>query len=164
MTDTPYSKLCEGIPSVIRNSQAKPKTVRPKRLWNRHRGQNLVELVLTLPFVVVMLFFIIELGRAWMVYEGAKMAARDGAYTASIYHNAKTGQTQLDNKLSAAGLTVKTATVSQVPNQHAYQADVTVTFSPFFGSLSIPTLSGPISIIPSQFDVTYKAITDVSVY
>lgn len=129
-----------------------------------HRGQNLVELVLTLPFVVIMLFFIIELGRAWMVYEGAKMAARDGAYTASIYHNANTGQTQLDNKLAAAGLTVKSAKVSQVPNQHAYQADVTVTFSPFFGGLSIPTLSGAISILPAQFDISYQSITDVAVY
>jgi len=129
-----------------------------------HRGQNLVELVLTLPFVVIMLFFIIELGRAWMAYEGAKMAARDGAYTASIYHNASTGQTQLDNKLAAAGLTVKTAKVSQVPNQHAYQADVTVTFSPFFGSVTIPTLSGPISILPAQFDISYQSITDVAVY
>ena len=42
-----------------------------RRKRARHRGQNLVELVLTLPFVVIMLFFIIELGRAWMVYEGA---------------------------------------------------------------------------------------------
>jgi Flp pilus assembly protein TadG len=128
------------------------------------RGQNLVELVLTLPFVVLMMFFIIELGRAWMVYEGAKMAARDGAYTASIYHNVDAGETQLKNKLDAAGLTTKTYKVSQVRDKHAYEANVTVTFSPFFGGLSIPTLSGSISILPSEFDISYTAVTDVAIY
>jgi Flp pilus assembly protein TadG len=129
-----------------------------------HRGQNLVELVLTLPFVILMMFFIIEIGRAWMTYESAKMAARDGAYTASIYHNATTGQTQLNNKLSAAGLSAKVAQVQQIQNEHAYKADVIVTFTPFFGGLSIPTLSGTMPIIPSAFDLSYSSITDVSIY
>ncbi len=128
------------------------------------KGQNLVELVLTLPFVLALLFFTIDLGRVWMVYEGAKMAARDAAYTAAIYHSASVGKTQLDNKLAASGLDVKTATVKQVTNQHAYQVDVTVSFKPLFAQLSIPTLAGPQAIIPNGFDVNYAAITDVSVY
>lgn len=130
----------------------------------KSQGQNLVELALTLPFVIIMLFFIIELGRAWFVYEGTKMAAMEGAYSASVYHNPMVGQTQLNNKLAAAGLNVKSARVSQVPNQHAYQADVTVTFTPFFGGISIPTLNGPISIIPGAFDITYSAVEDVAIY
>jgi Flp pilus assembly protein TadG len=128
------------------------------------RGQNLVELALTLPFVIIMLFFIIELGRVWFVYEGAKMAALEGAHTAAIFHNDTVGESQLNKKLAAAGLNVKSSNVSQVANQHAYQADVTVGFSPFFGGLSIPTLSGPISIIPGDFDITYTAIEDVAIY
>jgi hypothetical protein len=130
----------------------------------RQAGQNLVELGFTLPFVIIMIFFIIEIGRAWMAYEGAKMAAREGAYVASLYHNVKAGQDQLNYKLSATGLTVKTATVAQVPGQHAYKSDVTVTFQPLFGTLKIATLSGPITILPAQFDLSYKAITDVAVY
>ncbi len=128
------------------------------------RGQNLVELALTLPFVIIMIFMIIELGRAWFVYEGAKMAATEGAYTASIYHNASVGQDQQDNKLAAAGLDVKASRVTQVQNQHAYQANVTVTFTPFFGSLAIPTLNGPMRLLPAAFDISYSAVQSVSIY
>jgi Flp pilus assembly protein TadG len=148
------------------NRKAASSMNRPKASprYSRQAGQNLVELALTLPFVIVMIFFIIETGRAWMAYEGAKMAAREGAYVASLYHNAKAGQDQLDYKLNAAGLTVKTAKVTQVPGQHAYASDVTVTFQPLFGSMKIATMTGTISILPSQFDLSYKSITDVSVY
>lgn len=128
-----------------------------------HRGQNLVELVLTLPFVLLFIFFIIDVGRAWMTIEGAKMAGRDAAYTAAIYHSASVGQTQLNNKLSAVGMQ-GTGTVRQIPNQHAYEANVNATFTPLFAQLSIPTLTGPVRILPASFPVTYTAITDVSVY
>lgn len=129
----------------------------------KSRGQNLVELGLTLPFVLILLFFIIELGRAWFVYEGAKMAAMEGAHAASIYHNPGVGKQQLDAKLGAAGLS-GSGNVSQVPNAHAYQADVTVKFTPFFGGISIPTVSGSIPILPKSFDVKYTAVEDVAVY
>ncbi len=129
-----------------------------------HRGQNLVELGLTLPFVLIMMFFIIDVARAWFAYEGAKMAATEGAHVASIYHNPAAGQTQLNNKLASAGLDVQTATVTQVPNQHAYQANVTVSFTPFFAGVSIPTVSGNIPIIPAQFNISYNAVESVSVY
>jgi Flp pilus assembly protein TadG len=130
----------------------------------KSRGQNLVELGLTLPFVILLLFFIIELGRAFFVYNAAKMAANEGAHAATVYQNPSVGRTQLTRKVSAAGLTATTATVSQIPNQHAYRADVTVPFKPFFGGISIPTVSGSIPIIPKQFDIQYTAIENVAVY
>lgn len=130
----------------------------------RQRGQNLVELALTLPFVLLLLFFIIEMGRLWFTYEGAKMSASEGAHTAAMYHSTQVGKTQLDNKLAAIGLDVKGATINQVTNQHAYQANVTVKYSPFFGGISIPTLSGPIPIIPDSFDITYNAVEDMAIY
>ena len=141
-----------------------PTHTQQRRSRGRHKGQNLVELALTLPYVLIMIFFVIEMGRAWMTFEGAKMAARDGAYTASIYHNTQAGKGQMDYKLAAAGLTAKTSQVKQMPGQHAYQAEVTVSYSPFFSGLSIPTISGPIQIFPAAFDVSYSAVTDVSVY
>jgi Flp pilus assembly protein TadG len=130
----------------------------------RHTGQNLVELVLTLPFVLILVFFIIEAGRVNFTFQGAKMAVMSGAHTAALYHNAAVGKQQLDNKLAATGLTATTASVVQLPNRHAYQATVTVHYAPFFGGVSIPTLSGPVSILPSQFDITYNAVEDVAVY
>lgn len=138
-------------------------TNRPK-MRAHSRGQNLVELVLTLPLMILMMFFIIEIGRAWMTYDSAKMAVRDGAYTASIYHNAAAGLTQMTNKLNAAGLDVKSFNVQQINNRHAYEANVTVTFTPFFGGLSIPTISGSVSIIPKSFNLSYSSITDVAIY
>jgi Flp pilus assembly protein TadG len=133
-------------------------------LRRREAGQNLVELVLTLPMVLVMIFFIVEFGRVWMTYQSAKTAAREGVYVASLYHSVKAGQDQMAYKLNVAGVTVKTATVTQVPGKHAYKSDVTVTFESLFGGVQIPTLAGPISILPAQFDLGYKAVTDVAVY
>ena len=155
--------LTKDLPST-KKQQARRGFKTPSQSRKREMGQNLVELALTLPMVLVMLFAIVEIGRVWMTYESAKTAAREGAYVASIYHNAQAGQDQMNYKLSAAGVTVKSATVAQVPGQHAYASDVTVVFEPFFGNIQIPTLGGPISIFPSQFDMGYKAITDVSVY
>jgi len=147
-----------------RKAQKRSASGRHTSARRRDRGQNLVELALTLPMVLIMIFCIVEFARVWMTYESAKTAAREGAYVASIYHNTKAGQDQMNYKLSAAGVTIKSATVSQVPGQHAYESDVTVTFEPLFGSLQIPTLSGPISIIPAKFDLGYKSVTDVAVY
>jgi Flp pilus assembly protein TadG len=138
--------------------------VSPKgSLRKAQRGQNLVELVFTLPLMLALVFFTIDVGRAWMTYEGAKMAARSASYAASIYHSASVGRTYLNYKLAASGLTGN-GDVTQVASQHAYRSNVTVTFTPLFAHLSIPTLSGPQRIIPASFDISYSGITDVSVY
>lgn len=127
------------------------------------RGQNLVELVLTLPFMLILIFFIIDAGRAWMAYESAKMAVRDAAYTASIFQNPDVGQQQLDFKILVSGLQ-GSGTVSQVPNQHAYRASIQVEFTPLFGELAIPTISGSIRLLPGTIPITYSNVTDVSLY
>lgn len=127
------------------------------------RGQNLVELVLTLPFMLILIFFIIDSGRAWMAYESAKMAVRDAAYTASIFQNPEVGQRQLNVKILSSGLK-GSGTVSQVPNQHAYRASIQVEFTPLFGELAIPTISGPIRLLPGAILITYSNVTDVALY
>jgi hypothetical protein len=43
------------------------------------RGQNLVELALTMPVILLLLFGIIELGRAFLIYSEVSNAAREGA-------------------------------------------------------------------------------------
>jgi hypothetical protein len=128
-----------------------------------HCGQNLVELMFTLPFMLLLVFFVIDLGRAWRTYEGAKTAVRSANYTASIYHSADVGQAYLDHLLSATGV-FGSGKVTQLPNQHAYQSSVKVTFKPLFAELSIPTLSGPIPVFPAAFEISYSGVTDVSVY
>ena len=77
----------------------------------------------------------------------------------------RTGQQAQDKKLADAGMDVKTSKVDQIPNQHAYQSQVTVTYTPAFGAgFSIPTLSGPIQVVPDSFDITYTAIKENAVY
>ena len=43
------------------------------------RGQSLVEMALTLPVILLMLFGIVELGRAFLIYSEVSNAAREGA-------------------------------------------------------------------------------------
>src|SRR5262245_37453717 len=120
----------------------------PKPIHRRsQKGQNIIELALTLPFVLIMVLFIVETGRVWVAYEGAKMAATEGAHVASLYHNPQVGTDQLNKKLQEAGLEVKQAAVTQIPNQHAYQANVTIRFTPVFGALALPTVGGNVLTI-----------------
>jgi Flp pilus assembly protein TadG len=134
------------------------------KLNRRSRGQNLVEMALTFPFILLLILFMVEMGRVWFTYEGAKMAATEGAHAASMYHNPNVGKNLLDQKLAVAGLKVQSATVSQIPNKHAYEADVTVRFTPLYGELSIPTVGGKVSFIPAGFNITYTAVDDVALY
>lgn len=133
----------------------------------KHRaaaGQNLVEMALTLPFVLIMIFFTLEVGRIWFAYQHLKMAAIEGAHAAAIFQNKTLGQMQLDYKLTASGLQIKTKKVEQVPNQHAYTAAVTATYTPSFGGLTIPSVSGPLTIFPAAFDISYTAVEDFAIY
>ena len=128
-------------------------------------GQNLVELALTLPFIVLLIFFICELSRAWWTYNTAKMAANDAVHTAAMYQSAATGQTRLNTLLSNAGMNVQTATVTQMLGQHAYSVTVTVLYVPAaFAGFAIPTLTGPIKVVPDQFPINYTALQEASVY
>lgn len=127
-------------------------------------GQNLVELALTLPFVLLLVFFLIEVGRIGFVFQSAKLAAAEGAHAAALYHNVQVGKLQMTNKLAATGLTNGTASIRQVPNQHAYQASVTVGYTPFFADFGMPTLSGKIKVFPGKFDIAYTAVEDIGLY
>ncbi len=138
------------------------KTRNPKA-GHKSRGQNLVEFAVTIPLVLAMFFFILEMGRVWFVYEAAKMAANDGSTTAAKYHNADAGTAQAGRKITEAGLT-GTGTVAQVDGKHAYEATITVTYEPFFAGLSIPTLGGQITLIPAGFDINYTQVSTASVY
>ncbi len=146
------------------HSQSKP--VKAKR--RARRGQNLVELALTLPFVLVLILFIIEFGRLWYTYEAAKVVAMEGAHVAAMYHNLASGKQQMDSKMAVftkQDIAFTVASVGQVLNKHAYEATVVVTYQPLCFGISFPTLNGQkVSIIPENFDITYNAVEDVGLY
>ena len=138
---------------------------KPQKQRKFTRGQNLVELAFSLPLIVVLCFFIMELGRVWHTYETAKMAANEGAHTAAIHHNEVTGTTAQTTRLNNANMEVNTSQVIQIANQHAYQSRVVVTFRPAYGAVfAIPTVGGDITIIPDSFPIEYTAIKENAVY
>lgn len=53
------------------------------RVRSRERGQSLVEAAIVAPFLFILLFGIIEFGRAWMVSNMIIHAARNGARVAA---------------------------------------------------------------------------------
>ncbi len=143
--------------------------LKQKRL-KRERGQNLVELVLTLPFLILIIFGIVEMGRVWQTYQGAKMAAVDGAYTASVFQDEVLGETQIQSRLDQAGITYTAYDIVPIKNTSGnnvtvgYKASVTAEFRPVFGGFKLPTLSTPIAIIPAVFLIQYDEIYYPSIY
>ena len=106
----------------------------------RFPGQNLVEFALSLPFILIFVFFVTEAGRAWFFYQAIKMAATDGAHTAAIYQNPM---------------------VTQVPNQHVYQVTVSANFKPIFAQPNLPIVNAKLF---TGFPITYTALKEYTVY
>lgn len=135
------------------------------------KGQNLVELVLTFPLLIAMVFGVIEIGRVWQAYEGAKMAAMEGAYTASVYHNPTAGVVAVAQRLQSARLELDPSSgaspikVEPIDGGKSYQATVNVRFRPVFGGLQIPTFSGDkLTLIPNDIAISYREVRANAIY
>jgi Flp pilus assembly protein TadG len=87
-----------------------------KRDATRSRGQGLVEFALVVPVFVVLLFGMIEFGRAWMTKNILTGAAREAVrrYAVMPYDNTVTGNAYIQavNILSSAGLDSSRWTIS----------------------------------------------------
>ncbi|MDX2084447.1 MAG: TadE family protein [Candidatus Melainabacteria bacterium] len=134
-----------------------------KRACNRAWGQNIAELALTLPMVVVAIFATVEFGRAWQAYQAAKMAALDGAYTAAMYQNTGAGTLQISRRLLRANLIPLAFGVQAFDNDQAYQARVTTMFRPAFAGLNVNVFGNNIQIIPNAFPISYESTRFYSV-
>ncbi|MBX2859594.1 MAG: pilus assembly protein [Vampirovibrio sp.] len=142
---------------------------------HKSKGQNLVELTMVFPFLLIMILGTIELGRLWQTFEAAKMAATDGAYTATIFQGntaAKiaAGTNQIQTRANSANLDLTNSqiqTVNASPSSATpigFQASITVNYTPLMGGLSIPSMSGPLTIIPNGFPISYQNVSYYSVY
>jgi|GEM_PF-2821930 len=130
----------------------------------RQAGQNLVELTVTLPFVLLLILFLIEVVRVSFTYQSTSIAARQGAEFAAVYHSTAMGLQQMKRTLAASGLTASTTTVTQVANTHGYEASVKVTYTPLF-TMSIPLIGGPSTkVTPGTFDIAFTAVPDSGLY
>ncbi|MEB3287326.1 MAG: TadE family protein [Vampirovibrionales bacterium] len=136
--------------------------LKQKRLSSAQSGQNLVEFMLSLPFILIIFLFVVEAGRAWFFYEAVKMAANEGAQTAAVYQSPSIGRTAVIRKLQIAGIPpTGTPQVTQVPNQHAYQVSVTANFVPLFGAAHFPLAGNDLF---TGFPISYTALKQYAVY
>jgi Flp pilus assembly protein TadG len=128
-------------------------------------GQHLVEFLLVIPIFLMLIFGSIEIGRVWQAYEGAKLAALDGAYTASTLRDTTVAEQRIRQRLLQASLNVKSASVLMVNNGQAYEARVTVEFKPVFGGIKLKAPGGTeLTLIPNAFDISYSGVRYYSVY
>jgi Flp pilus assembly protein TadG len=107
----------------------------------RHiRGQGLVEFALVLPLFIVLLFGIVEFGRAWMTKNVITGAAREAVrrYAVAPYDNSLGGpaDTAAKTALTSAGLDLSQATINfSTPDNTTMQVDVTYNLPLVVGGL-----------------------------
>lgn len=128
------------------------------------KGQNIIEMALVLPFLLIGILFVVEMGRAWQTYEGAKMAAEDGAYTAATFDSAVRGNGVIQQRLNSANIAGNGAIrpimgFGTVASRIGYKAQVTVNYQPLFGgvALTLPGV-GAVPIIPANFPIQYDSV------
>ncbi|MDH4378585.1 MAG: TadE/TadG family type IV pilus assembly protein [Vampirovibrionales bacterium] len=128
------------------------------------RGQSIVELTLILPILLIMGLGIAEMGRLWQTYHATKLAAEDGAYTATIYNNEDNkGELAIDTRLSKAKLSAQTRSISAITSNGGivlgYSANVTVNFKPFFPGLTLDVPgAGSIALFSGSIPIHYESV------
>lgn len=129
----------------------------------RGKGQGLVEFALVVPIFLVLLFGMVEFGRAWMTKNIITGAAREAVrrYAVIPYDNSVTGEAyqRAVNVLSSAGLDSTrwsiSLTIANPPpgDNNVMQADVTYNFPVLIVGL-IPGL--PSNNIPLSTSTTMR--------
>jgi Flp pilus assembly protein TadG len=140
----------------------------PARLWRSERGTAVVEFALVAPLLFVVLFGIIDFGRALNYYNNLTQIAGQGARAAAVNQNPSGGPpsgTSIQDALKSAvgspelqkGITVCIPTVPASPG-----APVTVTasftfhFIPLVGKIDLP-LSASQTVRSEASASTYSA-------
>ena len=84
------------------------------RRWRRRagsRGQGLVEFALIVPMILLLLFAVIDLGRAVYVYNTVSQAARSAGRTAMVNQERAKIRTSAINAAPTLGLTTSNVTI-----------------------------------------------------
>lgn len=116
-------------------------------------GQTLVEFALVLPLMLILMFGIVDFGRAFYTWLTITNAAREGARVGAVQAPAATINTRISDAMGPLGTTYLTTTLGNVqgPRGQAITVDLTFSFSfatpigPLVsligGSLSTPTIT-----------------------
>lgn len=128
------------------------------------RGQSIIEITLVLPILLIMGLGIAEMGRLWQTYHATKLAAEDGAYTATIYNNeGNKGELAIDARLSKAKLAAQSRSINAITSNGGivlgYSAEVTVNFKTFFSGLTLNMPGGEsIALFSSTIPIHYESV------
>ena len=102
------------------------------RWGKRDEGQAIVEFALVAPIFLLLVFGVVEFGRAWNVYQTLTDAAREGARTAVVANSPVTLDTvayRINTNLFAAGLDTASATKTVTGFRAGTGTPATVTIS-----------------------------------
>ena len=124
-----------------------------KAMRSSERGQSMVELALLLPFLLVLVLGVVDLGMGFRTYIGLTGAAREGVRWASIHPAGGSAQAVARATAEAGriGLSGADIQVSVTPDRSAYSAGehVTVTIRHDY-----PLMFGFFTALP---DVPFRA-------
>lgn len=113
---------------------------------DRSRGQGLTEFALVLPLILLLIFAILDLGRAVYAYSTIGNAARTGSRTAIVDQNQALVQIRSANQAVALGIAPADVVV-------VYEDPVTV------GSACSPVELGCVAVVTVPY--TFTAVTPV---
>jgi Flp pilus assembly protein TadG len=111
-----------------------------RRIARHIKGQGLVEFALVLPLFIILLFGIVEFGRAWMTKNIITGAAREAVrrFAVAPYDGSVGGPADGSAKivLTSAGLDLSKATITfSTPDNTTMQVDVTYNLPLVVGGL-----------------------------
>jgi Flp pilus assembly protein TadG len=147
------------------------KTTRHPFKLGKHQGQNLVELAISFPLLLVTILGVVEVGRAWNTYEGTRLAAMDGAYTAAIYKNKTLGETQITTRLTSANIPLDRnnaacggAGAQVIETNGEFTVNVCTRFVPIFGDMGINFMGDEITVFPAAIPISYQNVQTPTIY
>ena len=110
-----------------------PRLRRPslRRFRQSDTGQTLVEFALVLPLMLILMFGIVDFGRAFYTWLTVTNAAREGARVAATQQPSSAINTRISDAMGPLGTTQLTTTLGNVlgPRGQAVTADLTYAFT-----------------------------------
>lgn len=120
------SGLCRRALSKLRSTEA---------------GQTLVEFTLVLPMLLILLFAIVDFGRAFYAWNIVTNGAREGARAAAVQGSTSDVNTAVTNATSGLDQTLVTKTYSNVQGPRGETVTVTVNYAYSYVTPLSPLLS-----------------------
>ena len=93
------------------------RAIKRRRFLSEERGSAMVEMIIVVPVLLVVLFAIVELSRAWFTLQVAASAAREGARAGAVATTGSeksNGEARIDALLTTAGVTAASRSVDKV--------------------------------------------------